>query len=87
MDRFSRIVLGYHGKVGKSMRDDEMIEQVRKKLQHFKEQPRELWDALIREGIIDAEGKVLVRMPEPPPRPKKNRKKDDKPSGRNHEPH
>jgi hypothetical protein len=58
------------------MRDEELIEQLRENLRRQGENPKELWDALIREGIIDAEGKVLVRMPEPPPRPKKDRKKD-----------
>jgi hypothetical protein len=47
------------------MRDEELIEQLRENLRRQGENPKELWDALIREGIIDAEGKVLVRMPEP----------------------
>jgi hypothetical protein len=52
------------------MRDEDLIEQLRKGLRHLHENPGELWEKLIREGIIDEEGNVLVRIPEPPPKRK-----------------
>ena len=49
------------------MRDEDLIEQLRKGVKRLGENPGELWEKLIREGVIDQEGKVLLRMPEPPP--------------------
>jgi hypothetical protein len=61
------------------MRDEDLIEKLREGLRRFQENPGELWAKLIQEGIIDNEGKVLVRMPEPPrkKKPKKPRKPTD----------
>jgi hypothetical protein len=56
------------------MRDEELIEQLREGVRHLDKNPRELWEKLIREGVIDQEGNVLVRMPEPPPLKKKPKK-------------
>jgi hypothetical protein len=48
------------------MRDEELLEQLREGVRRLDENPRELWEKLIREGVIDADGNVLVRMPELP---------------------
>jgi hypothetical protein len=50
------------------MRDEELLEQLRESVRRLGENPRELWEKLLREGIIDSIGNVLVRMPEPPPK-------------------
>jgi hypothetical protein len=50
------------------MRDEELIEQLRAGVRRLGEDPRELWEKLLREGVIDQEGNVLLRMPEPPPK-------------------
>jgi len=57
------------------MRDEELIEQLREGVRHLDENPRELWEKLIREGVIDQEGNVLLRMPKPPPKKKSPDKK------------
>jgi hypothetical protein len=54
---------------------------LREGLRRFQENPGEPWAKLIQEGIIDNEGKVLVRMPEPPR--KKKAKKPPKSTGGN----
>jgi hypothetical protein len=61
------------------MRDEELIEQVRAGGRRLDKNPRDLWDKLIQEGVIDSEGNVLLRMPEPPPKkkPKKTPKSAD----------
>jgi hypothetical protein len=53
-----------------AMRDEELVERVREGVRRLGENPEELWQKLIREGVIDQEGKVLVRMPEPPAKKK-----------------
>jgi hypothetical protein len=55
------------------MRDEELLEQLREGMRRLGENPGELWEKLIREGVIDQDGNVLVRMPEPPPKRKANR--------------
>jgi hypothetical protein len=52
-----------------------MIEQLRETLRRWNDRPQELWAELVRRGIIDEEGNVLVRMPEPPDHPPTDRKK------------
>lgn len=54
------------------MRDDELLERLREGVRRLGENPRELWEKLIREGVIDPEGNVLVRVPEPPPKKRAN---------------
>jgi len=58
------------GKQVTLMRDEELIEQVREGLRRLSENPGELWRKLIAEGIINEDGNVLVRMPEPPAKKK-----------------
>jgi hypothetical protein len=60
------------------VRDEELIEQLREGLRRMSENPGELWDKLIQEGIIDEQGNVLVRLPGPPR--KKRPKKAPKPT-------
>jgi hypothetical protein len=55
------------------MRDEELLEQLREGVRRLGENPRELWERLLREGVIDPEGNVLVRMPEPPPKKRANK--------------
>jgi hypothetical protein len=61
--------------VGEIVRDEEMIEELREALRRWNDRPQELWDELVRRGVIDKEGNVLVRMPEPPDQPPTDRKK------------
>jgi len=57
------------------MRDDFIIEKMRAALRKMDEQSPEEWFAKMeRLGILDADGNVLRRMPEPPEGPKKKRK-------------
>lgn len=64
------------------MRDEEIFEQLREGLRRFQRNPQELWDRLVQEGIIDQEGNVLVRMPEPPSSAKPKKKKTKESSQR-----
>jgi hypothetical protein len=69
------------------MRDEPWLEALREAVRKLKDRsPEEAWDDMVRRGVIDEEGNVLLRMPEPPSPPKKTRKKSAKPSGRNGEP-
>lgn len=54
------------------MRDEELLERLREGVRRPGENPGELWQKLIREGVIDPEGNVLVRMPGPPPKKRAN---------------
>lgn len=50
------------------MLTDEDIKSIRYRLQNLTdEESNAIWEKMIRDGIIDREGKVLVRMPEGPP--------------------
>src|SRR5258708_22305499 len=52
---------------GLSMRDDFVVEQIRAALRSMDdESPEEWFTKMERLGILDAEGNVLRRMPEPP---------------------
>ena len=54
------------------MRDEQLIEELRESIRRRSQRPpQELWDELIRRGVIDDQGNVLLRMPEPPRRTKK----------------
>jgi hypothetical protein len=66
------------------MRDEEMLERLREEVRRPGENPRELWEKLSREGVIDAGGNVLVRMPEPPAkkRPTRTPRRPDGRDGR-----
>jgi hypothetical protein len=44
------------------MRDDELLEQLRAGVRHLGENPRELWEKLIREKVIDLKGTVQSPM-------------------------
>ena len=57
------------------MRDDFIIERIRAALRSMDNESPEQWFAKMeRLGILDAEGNVLRRMPEPPEEPKGNHK-------------
>jgi hypothetical protein len=57
------------------MHDDFIIQQIRKALRAMDELSPEEWFAeMERHGILDAEGNVLRRMPEPPEESKANKK-------------
>jgi hypothetical protein len=83
MDRFTRIVLGYHGceptfaaalvqgdvalGAWEPMSDDFIVQRLRAAIQSIEEEtPEEFFADLQRAGIIDEEGRVLKRAPEPP---------------------
>ena len=58
------------------MSDDEIVERLRKSLQRMAQEPKgKLFADLQQAGIIDAEGRVLKRMPEPPEDESANGKK------------
>ena len=49
------------------MNDDLIVQRIRKSFQEMTDEDMdELWLELQRRGIIDAEGRVLKRAPEPP---------------------
>ena len=57
------------------MNDDLIVRQIRKSFQEMTDADMdELWLELQRRGIIDAEGRVLKRAPEPPKKAAANRK-------------
>lgn len=68
------------------MRDEPWIEELREAVRRDSERPaEEIWDDLVLQGIIDEEGNVLIRMPQPPGRAKTTRKKAGKPPAGNGE--
>lgn len=49
------------------MNDDLIVQRLQKSFRDMDDQARhELWAELQRRGVIDAEGRVLKRAPEPP---------------------
>ncbi len=57
------------------MRDDFIIQQIREAIRSMNNESPEEWFAKMeRLGILDAEGNVLRRMPEPPQEAKANHK-------------
>jgi hypothetical protein len=59
------------------MREDPLIRLLREAIRDYaKVPPEERLQALVRRGIIDEKGRVLVRMPEPP-KTKRLRKKPE----------
>ncbi len=57
------------------MREDLFIQRVREAIRKgAAKSPQEAHDELVRRGIIDEKGRVLVRMPEPPKPPKRKKK-------------
>jgi hypothetical protein len=68
------------------MRDEPWLEDLREAVRRMSElSPDEFWDDMVRRGIIDEEGRVLIRMPQPPKPPKQNKKKPRKAAGGNGE--
>jgi hypothetical protein len=58
------------------MTKQELADQVRQALAEAdKRSPHEHFQSMIDRGIIDSEGRVLIRMPEPPPSRSKAKKK------------
>ena len=61
------------------MHDDIMIERLREAIRRESEiPPRQRFADLVKQGVIDEEGRVLLRRPEAPPVEKKKRKKKTK---------
>ena len=55
------------------MREDLLIRRVREAMRkRAARPPQELFEDMVRRGVIDEKGRVLLRCPEPPP--KSNRK-------------
>jgi len=68
------------------MRNEPWLEALREAVRKFSEKPDdEIWDEMVRDGIIDEEGRVLIRMPEPPKKAKKPGRKPGKRSDKNDE--
>jgi hypothetical protein len=48
--------------------EDELLRRVRESFRTMTDEESDaIWEEMIRDGIIDRDGKVLVRMPEGPP--------------------
>jgi hypothetical protein len=60
------------------MRDDLLIQQLNDALREWGAlPPQERVDEMVRRGVIDKKGRVLLRMPEPPGTKRKKKKTGD----------
>jgi hypothetical protein len=54
------------------MREDLLIQRLREALRKWAaKSPQERFDEMVRRGVIDGKGRVLLRFPEPPKRKKR----------------
>jgi hypothetical protein len=57
------------------MREDLLIQRLREGLRKWAaKSPQERFDEMVRRGVIDEQGNVLKRAPEPPKKKKKQRR-------------
>jgi hypothetical protein len=57
------------------MREDLLIQRVREAIRKRAAKPaQEQFDEMVRRGVIDEKGRVLLRFPEPPRKKKKKRR-------------
>jgi hypothetical protein len=57
------------------MREDLLLQRVREAIRkRAAKSPQERFDEMVRRGVIDEKGNVLLRFPEPPKRKKKKRR-------------
>jgi hypothetical protein len=54
------------------MREDLLIQRLREAIRkRARKSPQERFDEMVRRGVIDEKGRVLLRFPEPPKRKKR----------------
>jgi hypothetical protein len=63
------------------MGDDFIVARLKDAIRRERQRdPQEQFDELVRLGVIDDQGRVLVRMPEPEKQPRKPKKSNTEPS-------